>query len=167
MNLWFSCKDICDDNFYTDVIWVCDCVRNRRIHFIIHLSHELGIEWVSEWAGELLVSSTLRIDFIVNSTALCSLFSRSNRGLYIHRIGRSGRFGRKGVSNFVKTDDIRILRDIEQYYSTQVSYHVSACVSETQYCTVCIVSPLTAVQYHYQSTDASSWILIRSIKKTH
>jgi hypothetical protein len=29
--------------------------------------------------------------------------------------GRSGRFGRKGVAiNFVKNDDIRILRDIEQ-----------------------------------------------------
>lgn len=38
-----------------------------------------------------------------------------------HRIGRSGRFGRKGVAiNFVKSDDIRILRDIEQYYSTQI-----------------------------------------------
>lgn len=37
------------------------------------------------------------------------------------RIGRSGRFGRKGVAiNFVKNDDIRILRDIEQYYSTQI-----------------------------------------------
>ena len=37
------------------------------------------------------------------------------------RIGRSGRFGRKGVAiNFVKSDDIRILRDIEQYYSTQI-----------------------------------------------
>ena len=45
----------------------------------------------------------------------------NNRELYIHRIGRSGRFGRKGVSiNFVKNDDIRILRDIEQYYSTQI-----------------------------------------------
>merc|ERR1712168_109220 len=45
----------------------------------------------------------------------------NNRELYIHRIGRSGRFGRKGVSiNFVKTDDIGILRDIEQYYSTQI-----------------------------------------------
>lgn len=45
----------------------------------------------------------------------------NNRELYIHRIGRSGRFGRKGVAiNFVKTDDIRILRDIEQYYSTQI-----------------------------------------------
>eukprot|EP01137_Pigoraptor_chileana_P031319 Opistho-2@18990 len=37
------------------------------------------------------------------------------------RIGRSGRFGRKGVAiNFVKSDDVRILRDIEQYYSTQI-----------------------------------------------
>ncbi|CAM9845810.1 unnamed protein product [Ectocarpus sp. 6 AP-2014] len=45
----------------------------------------------------------------------------NNRELYIHRIGRSGRFGRKGVAiNFVKSDDVRILRDIEQYYSTQI-----------------------------------------------
>ncbi|KAJ3105507.1 RNA helicase [Phlyctochytrium planicorne] len=45
----------------------------------------------------------------------------NNRENYIHRIGRSGRFGRKGVAiNFVKTDDIKILRDIEQYYSTQI-----------------------------------------------
>merc|ERR1712110_978499 len=45
----------------------------------------------------------------------------NSRELYIHRIGRSGRFGRKGVAiNFVKRDDIRILRDIEQYYSTQI-----------------------------------------------
>lgn len=45
----------------------------------------------------------------------------NNRELYIHRIGRSGRFGRKGVAiNFVKSDDIRILRDIEQFYSTVI-----------------------------------------------
>lgn len=45
----------------------------------------------------------------------------SSRELYIHRIGRSGRYGRKGVAiNFVKSEDIRILRDIEQYYSTQI-----------------------------------------------
>ncbi|EWM21323.1 eukaryotic initiation factor 4a-iii [Nannochloropsis gaditana] len=45
----------------------------------------------------------------------------NNRELYIHRIGRSGRFGRKGVAiNFVRNDDISILRDIEQYYSTQI-----------------------------------------------
>jgi len=45
----------------------------------------------------------------------------NSRELYIHRIGRSGRFGRKGVAiNFVKNDDIAILRDIEQYYGTQI-----------------------------------------------
>jgi ATP-dependent RNA helicase len=45
----------------------------------------------------------------------------TNRELYIHRIGRSGRFGRKGVAiNFVKEDDVRTLRDIEQFYSTQI-----------------------------------------------
>jgi len=44
-----------------------------------------------------------------------------NREQYIHRIGRSGRFGRKGVAiNFVKTDEVRILRDIEQFYATQI-----------------------------------------------
>lgn len=45
----------------------------------------------------------------------------TNRENYIHRIGRSGRFGRKGVAiNFVTTEDVRTLRDIEQYYSTQI-----------------------------------------------
>merc|ERR1712093_616968 len=45
----------------------------------------------------------------------------TNRENYIHRIGRSGRFGRKGVAiNFVTNEDVRILRDIEQYYSTQI-----------------------------------------------
>jgi ATP-dependent RNA helicase len=45
----------------------------------------------------------------------------NSRELYIHRIGRSGRFGRKGVAiNFVTAEDVGVLRDIEQYYSTQI-----------------------------------------------
>jgi ATP-dependent RNA helicase len=45
----------------------------------------------------------------------------NNRENYIHRIGRSGRFGRKGVAiNFVVDEEIRMLHDIEQYYSTQI-----------------------------------------------
>jgi len=40
---------------------------------------------------------------------------------YIHRIGRSGRFGRKGVAiNFVTNDDVRALRELEQFYNTQI-----------------------------------------------
>ena len=38
---------------------------------------------------------------------------------YIHRIGRSGRFGRKGlVVNFLGRLDVPVLREIEVYYST-------------------------------------------------
>ena len=45
----------------------------------------------------------------------------NNRELYIHRIGRGGRFGRKGVAiNFVTSEDIRVLQDIAQFYSTQI-----------------------------------------------
>merc|ERR1712025_1060446 len=45
----------------------------------------------------------------------------SNRENYIHRIGRSGRFGRKGVSiNFVVDEDTRTLREIEEFYNTKV-----------------------------------------------
>jgi translation initiation factor 4A len=59
----------------------------------------------------------------------------TNRENYIHRIGkpsslstaivpdrhqgRGGRFGRKGVAiNFVTTDDVRMLREIEREYLT-------------------------------------------------
>jgi translation initiation factor 4A len=45
----------------------------------------------------------------------------TNRENYIHRIGRSGRFGRKGVAiNFITNTDIRYLRDIESFYHTQI-----------------------------------------------
>ena len=37
------------------------------------------------------------------------------------RIGRGGRFGRKGVAiNFVTDDDKRNLQDIEKFYNTQI-----------------------------------------------
>jgi translation initiation factor 4A len=45
----------------------------------------------------------------------------TNRENYIHRIGRGGRFGRKGVAiNFVTEEDKRNLQDIEQFYNTQI-----------------------------------------------
>merc|ERR1711957_17721 len=46
----------------------------------------------------------------------------TNRENYIHRIGRSGRFGRKGVAiNFVTNNDVRAMKDIEKYYHTQIT----------------------------------------------
>ncbi|XP_042202596.1 eukaryotic initiation factor 4A-II isoform X2 [Callorhinchus milii] len=45
----------------------------------------------------------------------------TNRENYIHRIGRGGRFGRKGVAiNLITEEDKRILRDIESFYNTTV-----------------------------------------------
>ncbi|GMI92601.1 eukaryotic translation initiation factor 4A1 [Hibiscus trionum] len=40
---------------------------------------------------------------------------------YLHRIGRSGRFGRKGVAiNFVTMDDERMLFDIQKFYNVVI-----------------------------------------------
>merc|ERR1712118_497552 len=40
---------------------------------------------------------------------------------YLHRIGRSGRYGRKGTAiNFVTDFDVRKMNDIEKYYHTQI-----------------------------------------------
>ena len=45
----------------------------------------------------------------------------NNRENYIHRIGRSGRFGRKGVAiNFVTGEDVTFMQDIESFYHTQI-----------------------------------------------
>jgi len=41
---------------------------------------------------------------------------------YIHRIGRSGRFGRKGVAiNFITGEDARALKELEEFYNTQIT----------------------------------------------
>lgn len=46
----------------------------------------------------------------------------TNRENYIHRIGRSGRFGRKGVAiNLINPDEKEMLKDIERHYTTQVT----------------------------------------------
>ncbi|CAF0902793.1 unnamed protein product [Didymodactylos carnosus] len=40
---------------------------------------------------------------------------------YVHRIGRSGRFGRKGLAvNFITNEDLGTLHKIEQFYNTHV-----------------------------------------------
>jgi len=45
----------------------------------------------------------------------------TTRENYLHRIGRSGRFGRRGLAiNFVTTQDVHLLRDLEKFYDTTV-----------------------------------------------
>merc|ERR1712046_537319 len=46
----------------------------------------------------------------------------TSREFYIHRIGRSGRFGRKGVALNLATDqDMGLLQGLEKFYSTTIS----------------------------------------------
>lgn len=41
---------------------------------------------------------------------------------YLHRIGRSGRFGRKGTAiNFITPDDAVFLKELQDYYHTEIS----------------------------------------------
>lgn len=45
----------------------------------------------------------------------------NDRECYIHRIGRSGRFGRKGVAiNFVTDRDYQKVKELETFYQTQI-----------------------------------------------
>jgi translation initiation factor 4A len=45
----------------------------------------------------------------------------TNRENYIHRIGRSGRFGRKGVAiNLLVPQEFQKARDIESFYQTEI-----------------------------------------------
>merc|ERR1712195_428853 len=40
---------------------------------------------------------------------------------YIHRIGRAGRFGRKGTAiNFILPQDARFIKEIQDHYNTQI-----------------------------------------------
>ena len=52
---------------------------------------------------------------------------------YLHRIGRSGRWGRKGVAiNFVTRRDFRKMKDIERYYDTAIPELPESFVTGTQ-----------------------------------
>ena len=45
----------------------------------------------------------------------------NNNENYIHRIGRSGRYGRKGIAiNFLTDKDIYKMKEIEKFYNTQI-----------------------------------------------
>lgn len=45
----------------------------------------------------------------------------NNKECYIHRIGRSGRFGRKGIAiNFATQNDIWKLDELQEFYSTKI-----------------------------------------------
>merc|ERR1719356_941730 len=84
---------------------------------------ERGMEEFRGGSSRVLVATDLwgrGIDVQQVSLVVCYDLPPS-RELYIHRIGRSGRFGRKGAAiNFVRNEDARALRDIEHFYRTRI-----------------------------------------------
>jgi len=58
---------------------------------------------------------------VQNVTLVVNYDIPKKREEYLHRIGRSGRFGRKGVAiNLVTPADAGILQDIQEFYSTSI-----------------------------------------------
>ncbi|KNC48207.1 ATP-dependent RNA helicase eIF4A [Thecamonas trahens ATCC 50062] len=71
----------------------------------------------------LLATDLLARGIDVQSVSLVINYdmTRNNRENYVHRIGRGGRFGRKGVAiSFVQPADTREVRDIEAFYATTI-----------------------------------------------
>ncbi|CAF3657588.1 unnamed protein product [Adineta steineri] len=70
----------------------------------------------------LLRTDTLKVDIDIAQFYLVINYDLPNDcQIYINRIGRSGKFGRKSVAiNFITKDEQRTLHDIEQYYNTKI-----------------------------------------------
>lgn len=111
------------------VDWLTD--RLRAKDFIVSCMHgdmemkERSVimsEFRSGSSRVLITTDLLARGIDVQQVSLVINYDLPNqRETYIHRIGRSGRFGRKGVAiNFVTAQDSRILQDIEQYYQTSI-----------------------------------------------
>jgi len=79
------------------------------------LARGIEVQQESRGAGCSLAAHGINVSLVINYDLPRNLEN------YIHRIGRSGRFGRKGVAiNFVTQEDIRALRELEQFYNTQI-----------------------------------------------
>ena len=74
--------------------------------------------------SRFLISSdvTARGIDIQQVSAVINFDLSRNVHTYLHRIGRSGRWGRRGIAiNFVSRFDVRDLRNIENYYKIQIN----------------------------------------------
>ena len=104
-------RRLCEDNFS------CVCMHGD-------LSQEDRNQIMSEFrngTSRILISTDLLSRGIdVQQVSLVINYDIPNNiESYIHRIGRSGRFGRKGTSiNFLTRYDIKKMKDIEDYYHT-------------------------------------------------
>ena len=104
-------RRLCDDNFS------CECIHGD-------LSQDIRNKIMEDFRNgttRILISTDLLSRGIdVQQVSLVINYDIPNNiESYIHRIGRSGRFGRKGTSiNLLTRYDVQKMKDIEQYYNT-------------------------------------------------
>tara|TARA_B100001564_G_scaffold337574_1_gene328644 strand:+ start:502 stop:1662 length:1161 start_codon:yes stop_codon:yes gene_type:complete len=114
------------------VIWLQNEMETREFTTsVIHgdMINEDRIKVMNEFrsgSSRILIATDLlargidvqQVSLVINYDIPTGIEGRDN---YIHRIGRSGRFGRKGVAiNFIKYDDVNMMREIEKFYSTTI-----------------------------------------------
>jgi len=114
------------------VIWLQNEMETREFTTsVIHgdMINEDRIKVMNEFrsgSSRILIATDLlargidvqQVSLVINYDIPSGIEGRDN---YIHRIGRSGRFGRKGVAiNFIKYDDVNMMREIEKFYSTTI-----------------------------------------------
>ena len=111
------------------VDWLTECLRSRDflvscIHGGMHQKEQNDImsEFRTGSCRVLITTDLLARSIDVQQVSLVINYDLPDKPeTYIHRISRTGRFGRKGLAiNFVTHENSRVLRTIEQYYQTHI-----------------------------------------------
>lgn len=112
------------------VDWLTECMTKRD--FTVSATHgdmdmrereSIMKEFRSGATRVLITTDLLARGIDVQQVSLVINYDLpTNRENYIHRIGRSGRFGRKGVAiNFITAGDAAYMKDIEAFYTTKIN----------------------------------------------
>lgn len=111
------------------VEWLSNCLKNQDhgvscIHGDMLFQERKAImqEFVSGQTRLLISTDLLARGIDIQQISLVINYELpTNRENYIHRIGRSGRFGRKGVAiNFILPQEIEKARHLESFYQTEM-----------------------------------------------
>ena len=72
--------------------------------------------------AEFLLHQTYLQEELIQQVSIVINFDIPSEHTYLHRIGRSGRWGRKGIAiNFQTKHDATRLKKFEEYYHTQIT----------------------------------------------
>ena len=111
------------------VDWLTD--RMKRDNFTVAATHgsihpedrrQVMEEFIEGGSRVLITTDLLARGIDVQQVSVVINYDLpKEKETYLHRIGRSGRFGKKGLAiNFLTNRDSRFLRDLEQFYDTQI-----------------------------------------------